>query len=292
MKRKGGSLRELAIAAAASLVTVIATSWIADGLNGQCLLVPLLGDCQSGAPATFWVRVLFALILFAAAVTVLSRTASGLLPARQLKSHSKVTGHRALIAGISPFWPKPKELDGEWTVCGKDQGLDKRVVLVGDLNEDIKVFSTYGWKPNIQQYLRSLKPHLGTLERLILIGTAGERGSFGSLACAAPIARLYFPNAIIETHARPVGSEDIDSLQACFDFHIERLLLAGFREEDIILDVTSGQKPMSIAAAMTTLSWRRIEFQYVQTEPDEPGHENRVIGFNLALESRDIVTGA
>lgn len=136
MKKRQGSTRQWAVAAIASLATVISTSWIADGLNGQCLLGPVLGSCGD-APGALWPRIGLASVLFGIAITVLSRTAGGLLPARQLKSHNKVTGHRALIAGISPFLPNPQEVEGLWTISRTDQGVTQCVVLSGDLDADI-----------------------------------------------------------------------------------------------------------------------------------------------------------
>jgi len=77
-----------------------------------------------------------------------------------------------------------------------------------------------------------------------------------------------------------VDFEDIEALQTRFDHWIEHFRAQGIAEPDIILDATGGQKTTSIAAALTTLRWNRIEFQYVQTRKP-----NNVLGFNLAVDT-------
>jgi hypothetical protein len=58
--------------------------------------------------------------------------------------------------------------------------------------------------------------------------------------------------------------EDYDELFKGLVLMMDRLAQEGHRETDMIVDVTSGQKPNSIVGALLTVN-RRAKFQYVQT---------------------------
>jgi hypothetical protein len=46
---------------------------------------------------------------------------------------------------------------------------------------------------------------------------------------------------------------------------LEKLIQAGFNEQDIVIDITGGQKTTSIAGAVVTFN-SQVTFQYVQTD--------------------------
>lgn len=281
MREQHSLARDRFLAGLLSLLTVVSSGWVGDGLNGVCLWEPFIGACAAGAHPSLAVRVVVAGLLFWAAVFLLFRTAKRLLPVRHLARTPSVSGHKVLIAAISPLKPKPMQKNGHWVVI---EG-DKRVVLSGNLKEDIDAFTALAWRWNGQQFLRSLKPHTQTLRHLVLIGSPGDWGSFGSLESAKALVSLYATQADVLVHPDPIGPEDIEGLQTCFDHYIEHFHGLDVPQREIILDSTGGQKTTSIAAALTTLRWEGIEFQYVQTEGDPPGSEIRAIGFNLLADS-------
>lgn len=286
--RRLARISDAALASAATLAVVVGSSWVADGLNDACLLEAWFGPCGP-AWASPWLRILLAVLLFVWGVVVLGRKAAGLLPVRQLRMTRDIGAHRALIVALSPLPSICKHPEGGIELTGPRGRGSKEpcsVLLTGDIDADIAAFDTAQWINPAQQYLRCLKPHLGKLEHLVLIGTDGEGGSFGSIDCATDIARLYRADSVLTvTHeAEPVPSEKLDALDDLFDRHVRALVARGVAQDDIVLDVTGGQKPMSIAAAMTTLRWRDVEFQYVQTRPEKEGEPLHVLGFNVALE--------
>jgi hypothetical protein len=281
MRKVRNDTRDRFLAGLLSLATVVASGWVGDGLNGQCLWQPFLGDCGAAAPLALLLRAMIAGLLFWVSIMLLYRVAKRLLPVRHLARTPQVGAHAVLITALSPLRPKPVFEDGRWVVTNGSL----RVALTGDLKQDIDAFTALDWLWNGQQFLRCLKPHSARLRHLVLIGSPGDRGSFDSLEPARDLAQLYAPAAEIIIHPDPVGPEDIEGLQACFDRYIEQFQEAGFAQREIILDATGGQKTTSIAAALTTLRWEHIEFQYVQTEADPPGGEIRAIGFNLIVDN-------
>ncbi|MHB1592310.1 MAG: hypothetical protein ACYCTW_12395 [Sulfuricella sp.] len=250
-------------------------------------------------------RPLAAAGLFGLLTYWLYQTAKGLLPIRLLAETPNVQGRRVLIAALSPFGAKVQQLDGQWQMLevlkekkNENQPSDedasnkiqaKIVNLSGDLDKDILAFTTAQWRWPGQQFLRALRPHVlaeaDKLDHLVLIGSPGSRGSYGSLDAAKQLALLYAETATVHLHPEAIGFEDIEAMQQTFDWWINFFREKGIAEKDIILDATGGQKTTSIAAALTTLRWERVEFQYVQTEPAKPGEEIRAIGFNVVVDA-------
>jgi len=279
---KTPSPRNTKLAAALSALTVaVASSWIADGVKGECLFAHALGACEGSALGGLD-RVLFAGVLFGLAVAYLYRLAKRLLPVKHLAWAPGVRPHRVLIAALSPLAFTLREVDGRIEVEGSNrEGKSFRVALSGDISCDIDAIPA-AWRWPGQQFLRALRPHLldGRLEHLVLIVSKLSGGSEALRDDVKGLIAVYPGSVEVHIDERPVNFEDIETLQTRFDEWIQHFLEAGVAEPDIILDATGGQKTTSIAAALTTLRWNRIEFQYVQTQPP-----NNVLGFNLAVDT-------
>lgn len=275
-----------------SLVIVVTSGWVGDGLKGDCLFLPWWA-CETGYSALLW-RPLAAAVLFCLSVYGLYQTAKGLLPIRHLEPMPNVRGRKVLIAALSPFGANVQQSNNQWQViervkksANENATQPKSVKLTGDLDYDISAFTKAKWRWPGQQFLRAIRPHVqtGELKHLVLIGSPGQYGSFDSLDAAKQLANIYAKTATVHLHSAPIHFEDIEALQQTFDWWISDFLDKGIAEKDIILDATGGQKTTSIAAALTTLRLERVEFQYVQTEPATPGEEIRAIGFNVVVES-------
>lgn len=281
MKRKLISTLRKWLAVLFSLATVAASGWVGDGLKGDCLFLPWLGSCQDNLTAILS-RVIIAAGLFGLFFCVLYFIAKELLPIRHLAQTRGVTPHRVLISAISSFKPLPTIEDG--AILVKDESNNKRVDLTGNLEQDINAFTAQGWRWNGQQLLRALQPHLrtGALEYLVLIGSSGDHGSFGSFDAVKTMVKHYAPNVTVHYAEKPVDFEDIEALQTTFDHWIKVFVAKGIAEKAIIIDATGGMKTTSIAAALTTLRWRYVEFQYVQTN-DQP----QAISFNVVVETTE-----
>lgn len=269
----------------ATIAFAVLSSWAADGFKGECLFEPFLGKCDTGIP-TILTRALVTVSCAAVAGWIVYRLAAQLLPTRHLAQVGAVRGHSVLIAAISPFTPALTNLgEGVWRVdevdrSGKATGTS--ITLSGNLDLDIEAFTKAGFRWNGQQFLRGLKPHIesGCLKHLVLIGSPEPGGSFKSIADAETLAKLYCPPVAVHCHQTAIHFEDIELLQTGFTKWIRHFLDDGILEREIILDCTGGNKTTSIAAALTTLHWRNIEFQYVQTI----GADAHAIGFNVVLE--------
>jgi hypothetical protein len=271
-------------AALFALGAAVSSGWIADGLKGECLFegIAFVGPCTGASAVPGLGRVLFAALVFAVSVFYLYRLAKRLLPVRHLSASGNVRQHRVLMAALSPLRCELIERDGGPWVRGRDRdGRTYEIPLDGDIQRDIDAFTQAGWPWPGQQFLRALRPHItaGRLTDLVLLGSPGDGGSARWRPQAAELARLYVPGLNIECQDAPVGFEALEDLQGRFDHWIEHFRAAGVPESQIILDVTGGLKTTSIAAALTTLRWNRIEFQYVQTAAPFD-----VLSFNLTVD--------
>lgn len=265
-----------------SLLTIAATGWVGDGLKGECLFEPWLGKCnESGLEE--WVilgRASLAALGFMVFAFFTYRLAKDWIPVRHLKQAEQVRPHAILIAPISKFNPLPKLHDGKCRVILDVVGVE----LTGDIRADILSLEEIKNKDgkrswNGQQFLRGIEPHIkdGKLSDLVLIGSKGDKGSHATLHDVKDMVLLYSKNLNVHFHEEGIDFENIKELQKAFDYWIDKFLREGCAEREILIDVTGGQKPTSIAAALTTLRWKEVEFQYVGTSD--------VISFNVVVEA-------
>lgn len=133
-----------------------------------------------------------------------------------------------------------------------------------------------------QQTVRGIAMHLGAIERLYLIGSVGDSGSYHQLKQCKEFIEYYLSGIDIAVWEESVNFENLEDVLNELDKVIkharEKYLLS-----DIMLDVTAGPKVTSIAGALVTLNYRELEFQYVSTT--EP---NQVIAFNTNAEKSEI----
>lgn len=169
----------------------------------------------------------------------------------------------------------------------KDAKSGNEVVFTGDLANDIDAFNKLGWRWNGQQFLRGLEPHVaaGALTDLVLIGSSGKFASHAGLEVTKQMAGIY-SRASVHLHPEVIDFEDIQALQQVFDGWIKTFHERGVPEREILLDATGGQKTTSIAAALTTLRWSQVEFQYVKSKDVVvAGEKLNVMSFNVVAEA-------
>ena len=284
---------------------LVSGSWIADGLKGEVLFGDwpwggLFADGRWLDPHHRWPGLTFAFLWFAIASLWLYSYRRDFAPVRSL-SQSLSTPHRSLVILVSTpnealherndgslCLPLP---DGGETSSGDkpDKDIDplmppelpefldlQRVKMIsfrGDLDEDIDTVQRAGdrlkWRWNWLQLLRGVRPHAEMVERVRLVGSSGERGSFKHLELCEKLLRGYLPDkTIITRHRRKVNFEDFNGLARELHDIVteEKEKEVGMNDEDIIIDVTGGQKTTSIAGSSITFT-TRVTFQYVSTHP-------------------------
>lgn len=252
--------------------TVITLSWLADGLKGECLFEHWYGPCDPHQMG-MWPRIGLALGVFIIFAVITRLMAKNWLPVQQFAS-KKVSAHKVLIMPLSKFNPQlQQDEQGRWQVNGVD--------LVGDLERDIRALeeneATKKW--NGLPFLRGLRPHMNTLEKLYLIGSSGKDGSSQQLEALRELVGKY-TDANIKTIAN-INFQSVLELQGELESLIKGLLSQEdkkYREKDIVIDVTGGPKTTSIAGAFASLEWRGVEFQYVDT-----ANNHDVLSFNVVV---------
>ncbi len=162
-----------------------------------------------------------------------------------------------------------------------------------------------------QQILRGLRPHLEygaegspQLQRIFLIGSTGEKGSFQALprlrrflkdvlgksidvriAAAGIEDTSHFTDekahALMNEPEFAIDFEDFSALVPFFEKTLNRIASRyGTPFDQIMIDATGGLKTTSIAAAAITLK-SRVRFQYVRTAGN-----GEVLQFDIGLRER------
>ncbi|MGB7748378.1 MAG: hypothetical protein WBN75_13950 [Verrucomicrobiia bacterium] len=147
---------------------------------------------------------------------------------------------------------------------------EAKVDLTGQLTEDLKAIDK-SWKagvakPNWQQLMRAVEPHVGNLKCVYLLGSGQSR-----LQDAKLFLRPYLPENQIEILdlAPPKNLEDFDEVLALLRNEvITPLARKSVKPHQIAIDITGGFKIPSVAGAVLTLN-RTVVCQYVQSTGSE-----------------------
>jgi hypothetical protein len=115
--------------------------------------------------------------------------------------------------------------------------------------------SQFTWQLN----LLACAYHAETLQTLYVIGSEGEKGSAKEihtdfLACIDKV----FPNKKFNIIDRACDFTEVDSVKNSLIGIYQEVEQDRIKEEDVIVDVTSGTKPVSIGASIATLAQGRL----------------------------------
>lgn len=265
-----------------TLAAISSSSWISDGLKGDCLFLYIwnINSCEFGETIP---SVLISLAIFIVSTWFLVTEGQKLFYIN-LKQVSEIKPHSVLIMAVSTLNTNlVKKNDGIYIYMNDQKGFltffrKKHIKLSNDIDKDIEAFNTQNFKANTQQLLRAVRPHLknNTLRKVYLIGSTGENGSYQMLKDVECLLHHYNPELNVPYKDKSgICFDDVDALRNRYEILVQEAKKR-YPEDDIILDVTGGQKTASIAAAMTTFRYRKLKFQYVDT-----GGNNTVKAYNI-----------
>jgi hypothetical protein len=246
--------------AVAALLFILATSWLADEIRDR------LTDGSHVPPWLIYVLISLFLIT---SIYMLFISGKERRMVHLLKRGTESEPHKVLIALISaPHKAEYENQEGKHRV----RLGDKQVDLSGELERDNQAitdtFDTFGEHWNWQQLLHMIRPHLGKLQKLVLVLSSGDHGSIKHKKDCEDFLRLYLPNEKIAVASDPDGIDFGDphtvftTVTRCIDEAVQE----GFAAGDILVDVTGGTKPASVGAAFATLQHTEVEFQYVNNQ--------------------------
>lgn len=262
----------------ATLFVMMTQSWLADGLAGPTLFEDWFGAERAATHRVCILAVVFLVSLMAWWWLISLRRL--FLPARTL-AQGQVQPRKVLIMMVSPkdYVRLSKSNDVVTVTHGTTD-----IPMTGELSKDIEALR---WK--WQQLLRALVPHIseGKLEMVYLIGTRDKTlpdgkinpGSYRDLNDCVSLLELYLGSGMVRPYREGIDSENLSEIQTAIEEIVSWAKADHHKDNDIIIDVTGGQKTQSIAGALVALTSPRLEFQYVETNP--PFH---VIGYNVVNE--------
>lgn len=263
----------------ALLLTVVFSNLVADGCKD--LLYGVFEISPDGIRAKALITVI-SLLGFVMVSWWIKKLTEEYLSVRHLKNHTVVKPHRAIIMTASTPSGYKIELSAEKVTI---QTNTSNVSLSGDIIKDMDQLD----RLNLQQFLRALKPHLGELKWLFLVGSGGKNGSFECLKEFERVVRHYVGDSVQIFHrgSDHLSFEDLEGVYQEFKSCINSLS-KGHRVShgEIMIDVTGGTKTASIAAALATLEHEDIELQYAQTTSPYD-----VMSYNVISKSQGKVTG-
>ncbi|MEO2083173.1 MAG: hypothetical protein ABGX12_04010, partial [Desulfurobacteriaceae bacterium] len=136
--------------------------------------------------------------------------------------------------------------------------------------------------------LEAVEYHLPELEKLALLVS---RESFPQV----PYFEKFFKSVLSQASKvdmRVFKVDDFDNVEKVFDalkVAYQELYSEGLKDRDIIVDVTGGRKPVSIAGALMTVVHPNREFQYVSYRKENGRDVYEIKSYDVRLISRDNV---
>lgn len=229
-----------------SLLLVTVAGWFGDALKGDCLF---RRNCEGWD----WISITTALFIYLLLMWPAYRIGRKLMDVKVLARSGTLKQKSAMICFVSIGTVPIKGSDG-WII--KKDGKTYR--LTGQLSDDIDIGLKDSRHP-LQQILRAVLPHK-SIRHFEVLYTSASKNLIDSYK---QILTEYFPDISIDE--RETNFEDLDVLLADIDRSIKNIRRKKISEADMIIDVTGGQKTASIAAAITSMKYENMEFQYVST---------------------------
>ena len=119
-----------------------------------------------------------------------------------------------------------------------------------------------------EMLVRAIKEHEETVEIVIIIPSKESDNQFD--AFKELILRVLKNKQNLKIYKKsPVDFENIEQIHETIENIYKKLKNEGYRERDIVVDITGGQKPVSIAGAASTVIYPDRYFQYVSTKTKE-----------------------
>ncbi|MEW5823026.1 MAG: hypothetical protein AB1766_01635 [Pseudomonadota bacterium] len=214
------------------------------------------------------------------------------LPVSQLRA-GEVRPHKVLICIVSRISEEHCRIDPQGQLELKDAQEAFIPAPPGvDLNGLIDHIKEKQCRCNLDSLLRAIQPHAqaGKLERLYLIGSRESHKDIPNIQRLLDGRLGSAPTLKIHPWPEGIDFENLDALDRTFETIVKEVREFHeyrdgrdfrYHERDIIIDATGGQKTTSIAAALATLRFQGLEFQYVQT-----GQNRQVLAFDVVTVAR------
>jgi len=156
---------------------------------------------------------------------------------------------RALILFLSPVWRNEEA-----------ESLLKELSAPGPVEEKLEKINQTAFK-SWRMPAEAVKYHLPKLEAITVITSEKSSPHFPTFT---RLLRALFGERLRVEEVKVSSFEDFKEVEEALERAYSRLKEAGYGEREVILDITGGQKIVSIVGALLSLYGRR-EFQYVST---------------------------
>jgi len=163
---------------------------------------------------------------------------------------------KVLCVFLSPFKTRPNNPNGSYHEIIELQNA----LHTNDLDQ-LKLTETT-WK----MPLKAIEHHGARLKQVRIFTSCGENGSSSQFEVFRSLVNYLYPTVQVKEEFS--GGLDFLDIRAIFDA-VDKLYVEaveeGYRENDVLVDVTGGLKTNSIAASVATLAKGR-QFQYINED--------------------------
>ncbi len=246
-----------------AFILICTQSWVANGVQGSALFEWWSGGfvCNAASCAcSFWVVQICLLAVSLGCAYWLYHRRRSFMPVhiQHIGQPGKIHPHQVLILTLS-------RCSWQWTPNKLERDKGEHCDLPDDLAGALPVMEQLGEREKFswEQLLRAIDEHKSELQHIVLIGSKGKQGTVQKVEQCEKMIRHYFPlHTTLTFEQREADFESLDELLGVYRNLVDS---NKNRKKDVMIDVTGGTKVVSIAAAMVSLEYPEIEFQYVET---------------------------
>jgi hypothetical protein len=245
--------------------TVIALAWLGDIIKeGPESRIYFLDNFS------WFFNIVFAILLIIACTSLFVLVQKMHKKVNYRRINYTVKPHKSIIFFVSTSPVKQEYLDDRILFTGIQHGqpnCTKEVILTGNIKTDIESIDSF--RIPFQQVLRGIAPHIGTVQAIVFIAFDDDTRR---LADAYSNYINMFIHKSIKTHSPRqdmnllANIENIEGVENAVKHAISLLKKSDFQNQDIIIDITGGTKPASIAGVLATVDMPDLEFQYVSSK--------------------------
>jgi hypothetical protein len=154
-------------------------------------------------------------------------------------------------------------------VAGSVQEQEAEIPAIRKAIHDRKLVFDFFNKKRWEMPLKAIDFHKSHLNKVVLFTSSGERGTTAMSDDFRKVVQYFYPGIeVVEMVPGGMNFEDVEKVFDAVEAFYEKALHEGFKEDDMLVDITGGQKTNSIAASIATLATGR-HFQYISTDTKE-----------------------
>jgi len=172
---------------------------------------------------------------------------------------------------VKPSSPQPVQVLGLFLspVAATQKEQVEELAVIRDAVDNRSLVPEFFDRKRWEMPLKAIEYHKSRVKKVLLFTSSGANGTSAMSGDFRKVVQFFYPAIRVEEIKQGgMDFEDVEEVFKVVEDFFGRNEKENVTESDMLVDITGGQKPNSIAAAIATLATGR-NFQYISTETKE-----------------------